>query len=322
MDGIIKFIKNWTLLCSLIVGSIVYLLFSRIEVLEPVGDYMGPKLVGLMPYIIFSMLYLTFCKIDMNNFRPRKWHFALQGIRVLLTSVVVIAISFIPAGDTEAKIIMEGVFICVICPTAAAAPVLTEKLGGGIATMTVYMIIANIFSVIIIPTFFPMVEKGADISFALAFMLVLKRVFLVLAVPLVLALLTQRFLPRVLAWVKRQKNLAFYLWSVNLSIIMGLAVQMVTRTPLTGMALFLLLFLPLVICILLFSIGKAVGGIWGERINGGQALGQKNNVVGIWLMHSFLNPVAVIAPCAYVVWQNIINAIQLWYKEKYGYLKW
>lgn len=320
--GIIRFIKDWTLLCSLIVGSIIYLLFSRIEPLVPVGDFMGPKLVDLMPYIIFCMLYLTFCKIDMHNFRPRKWHFALQGIRVLLTAIVVFAIRLIPEGDTESKIIMEGVFICVICPTAAAAPVLTEKLGGGIATMTVYMIIANIFSVIIIPTFFPMVEKGADISFGLAFILVLKRVFLVLAVPLILALLTKRYLPRVAEWAKSRKNLAFYLWAFNLSIIMGLAVRMVMCTQLTGTALLLLLLLPLVVCIILFTLGKTVGGIWGERINGGQALGQKNNVVGIWLMHSFLNPVAVIAPCAYVVWQNIINAVQLWYKNKYGYLKW
>ena len=53
-----------------------------------------------------------------------------------------------------------------------------------------------------------------------------------------------------------------------------------------------------------------------------EGLGQKNNVVGIWLMLHFLNPVCVIAPCAYMVWQNIINAVQLWYKEKYGYLKW
>ena len=320
--GIIRFVKDWTLLCSLIVGSVIYLLFSRIAPLEPIGDCVGPKLVDLMPYVIFCMLYITFCKIDMHNFRPRKWHFALQGIRVLLTAIVVIAIRLIPAGDVETKIIMEGVFICVICPTAAAAPVLTEKLGGGIATMTVYMIIANIFSVIIIPTFFPMVEKGADISFGLAFILVLKRVFLVLAVPLILALLTKRYLPKVAEWAKSRKNLAFYLWSFNLSIIMGLAVRMVTRTQLTGATLLLLLFLPLVVCIILFTLGKAVGGIWGERINGGQALGQKNNVVGIWLMHSFLNPVAVIAPCAYVVWQNIINAVQLWYKNKYGYLKW
>lgn len=320
--GIIRFVKDWTLLCSLIVGSVIYLLFSRIAPLEPIGDCVGSKLVDLMPYVIFSMLYITFCKIDMHNFRPRKWHFALQGIRVLLTAIVVIAIRLIPVGDVETKIIMEGVFICVICPTAAAAPVLTEKLGGGIATMTVYMIIANIFSVIIIPTFFPMVEKGADISFGLAFILVLKRVFLVLAVPLILALLTKRYLPKVAEWAKSRKNLAFYLWSFNLSIIMGLAVRMVTRTQLTGATLLLLLFLPLVVCIILFTLGKAVGGIWGERINGGQALGQKNNVVGIWLMHSFLNPVAVIAPCAYVVWQNIINAVQLWYKNKHGYLKW
>ena len=320
--GIIRFVTDWTLLCSLLVGSVTCLLFSRIAPLEPIGDCVGPKLVDLMPYVIFCMLYITFCKIDMHNFRPRKWHFALQGIRVLLTAIVVIAIRLIPVGDVETKIIMEGVFICVICPTAAAAPVLTEKLGGGIATMTVYMIIANIFSVIIIPTFFPMVEKGADISFGLAFILVLKRVFLVLAVPLILALLTKRYLPKVAEWAKSRKNLAFYLWSFNLSIIMGLAVRMVTRTQLTGATLLLLLFLPLVVCIILFTLGKAVGGIWGERINGGQALGQKNNVVGIWLMHSFLNPVAVIAPCAYVVWQNIINAVQLWYKNKYGYLKW
>lgn len=320
--GIIRFVKDWTLLCSLIVGSIIYLLFSRVEPLVPVGDFMGPKLVGLMPYVIFCMLYLTFCKIDMHNFRPRKWHFALQGIRVLLTAIVVLVIKLLPAEDVEAKIIMEGVFICVICPTAAAAPVLTEKLGGGIATMTVYMIIANIFSVIIIPTFFPMVEKGAGISFGIAFALVLKRVFLVLAVPLILALLTKKYLPRVAEWAKNRRNLAFYLWSFNLSIIMGLAVRMVTRTQLTGEALLLLLILPLVVCIILFTLGKVVGGIWGDRINGGQALGQKNNVVGIWLMNSFLNPVAVIAPCAYVVWQNIINAVQLWYKNKYGYLKW
>jgi len=51
-------------------------------------------------------------------------------------------------------------------------------------------------------------------------------------------------------------------------------------------------------------------------------LGQKNTVVGIWLTLSFLNPYAAIAPCVYVIWQNLINAIQLYYKEKHGYLKW
>jgi BASS family bile acid:Na+ symporter len=69
-------------------------------------------------------------------------------------------------------------------------------------------------------------------------------------------------------------------------------------------------------------LGKLVGAHYDDSISAGQALGQKNTVVGIWLTLTFLNPYAAIAPCAYVVWQNIINAVQLWAKEKYGTLKW
>lgn len=321
-DRILSFAKQWTLLVALGIGSIIYLLFSEIPFLQPVGNFAGPKLVELLPVVIFIMLYMTFCKIDMHQFRPRKWHFALQVIRTMLSALVVLVIVHLTSPD--AKIVWEGIFIIVICPTAAAAAVVTEKLGGSIATMTVYMIIANCFTVIIIPLFFPMVEKDANITFMMAFLLVLERVVRVLILPLILGLLTQRFFPKVVTWVKRMPNAPFYLWSFNLSIIMGLALQTILNTKLSGIVLFLLLFLPLVVCIILFSIGKYVGGIWGDeaRIDGGQALGQKNNVVGIWLMLHFLNPVALIAPCAYVVWQNIINAVQLWYKQKHGFLKW
>lgn len=320
--AILAFAKQWTLLVALFIGSVVYLLFSEIPFLEPVGDFAGPKLVELLPVIIFIMLYMTFCKIDMHNFKPRKWHFALQVVRTALSALVVLVIVHLTSPD--AKLVWEGIFIIVICPTAAAAAVVTEKLGGSIATMTVYMIIANCFTVIIIPTFFPMVERGANVTFMTAFLLVLDRVVRVLILPLILGLLTQRFFPKVVTIVKNLPNAPFYLWSFNLSIIMGLAMQTILHTKLSGTVLFLLLFLPLVVCFILFSLGKSIGGIWGEeaRICGGQCLGQKNNVVGIWLMLHFLNPVCVIAPCAYVVWQNIINAVQLWYKQKYGYLKW
>lgn len=109
---------------------------------------------------------------------------------------------------------------------------------------------------------------------------------------------------------------------MNLSIIMGLSVQTILHSPLSGTVLFLLIFLPLIVCFILFGLGKSVAGIWGyeAHIEGGQALGQKNNIVGIWLLLHFLNPLCVIAPCAYVLWQNIINAVQLWYNDKHGYL--
>lgn len=320
LQKIERFAKDWTLLCSLIVGSVVYLLFSEIPALQPIGDFCGPRLVGLMPYIIFCILYVTFCKIQVSNLRPRTWHFILQAIRIALSGLVVLLISI--TVNPEAKLILEGVFICVICPTAAAAPVIVDKLGGNIESLTVYILIANCVTSIIIPLFFPMVEKGADISFLMAFLMVLRRVLTVLILPLCLALLTRKLLPAVAQFIRSKPNLAFYLWSVNLSIIMGLTMKTLLHAPVSGFVLFLMIVIPLGLTILQFSIGKAVGRHWGDSIGAGQALGQKNNVVGIWLCITFLNPLAALSPCAYVVWQNLVNALQLWYKEKYGYLKW
>ena len=318
--NILDFLKKWTLPSGLIIGATVYLLFSRIAPLQPIGDAVGPLLVKLLPVLIFVMLYITFCKIQTGDLRPRAWHFILQAIRILLSGLLVLAI--LHTTNPMTKLVLEGAFVCVICPTAAAAPVITERLGGSIASLTIYTILANVVTSIIIPLFFPMVEKSTEVTFLTAFNMILRRITFVLIIPLCLAMLTRKFLPNVATRIKETKNLAFYIWGFNLSIIMGLTIRNILSTQIYGTVLALLLLLPLVISILLFSIGKAVGYRYGDSISAGQALGQKNTVVGIWLTIAFLNPIASIAPCAYVVWQNLINAWQLWYKQKYGRLKW
>lgn len=318
--NILDFLKKWTLPSGLVIGATVYLLFSRIAPLQPIGEAVGPLLVKLLPILIFVMLYITFCKIQTGDLRPRTWHFILQAIRILLSGLLVLAI--LHTTNPMTKLVLEGAFVCVICPTAAAAPVITERLGGSIASLTIYTILANVVTSIIIPLFFPMVEKSTEITFLTAFNLILRRITFVLIIPLCLAMLTRKFLPNVATRIKETKNLAFYIWGFNLSIIMGLTIRNILSTQIYGTVLALLLLLPLVISILLFSIGKAVGYRYGDSISAGQALGQKNTVVGIWLTIAFLNPIASIAPCAYVVWQNLINAWQLWYKQKYGRLKW
>lgn len=318
--NILDFLKKWTLPSGLIIGATVYLLYSRIAPLQPIGDAVGPLLVKLLPVLIFVMLYITFCKIQTGDLRPRTWHFILQAIRILLSGLLVLAI--LHTTNPMTKLVLEGAFVCVICPTAAAAPVITERLGGSIASLTIYTILANVVTSIIIPLFFPMVEKSTEITFLTAFNMILRRITFVLIIPLCLAMLTRKFLPNVATRIKETKNLAFYIWGFNLSIIMGLTIRNILSTQIYGTVLALLLLLPLVISILLFSIGKAVGYRYGDSISAGQALGQKNTVVGIWLTIAFLNPIASIAPCAYVVWQNLINAWQLWYKQKYGRLKW
>ena len=318
--SLIAFFKQWSLPLSLLIGVIGYLLFAYVPLLQPIGEVVGPLLESLIPLVLFVLLYVTFCKIQIKEMRPRAWHFWLQTIRVSLSAFFVWLITL--TSDPNLRLVLEGMFVCVICPTAAAAPVVTEKLGGSIGSLTVYAIIANVVTSIIIPLFFPMVEKSSDISFATASLMVLRNVTTVLVIPLVLALVSRRVIPRVTDRIKEFRNLGFYLWCFNLTIITGITMRNILHASLSGTVLAILLILPLFIALLQFTIGKLVGRYYGDSISAGQALGQKNTVVGIWLTLTFLNPLAAVAPGAYVLWQNMVNALQLWYKQKYGRLKW
>ena len=318
--SLIAFFKQWSLPMSLLIGVIGYLLFAYVPLLQPIGEVVGPLLESLIPVVLFVLLYVTFCKIQIKEMRPRAWHFWLQTIRVSLSAFFVWLITL--TSDPNLRLVLEGMFVCVICPTAAAAPVVTEKLGGSIGSLTVYAIIANVVTSIIIPLFFPMVEKSSDISFATASLMVLRNVTTVLVIPLVLALVSRRVIPRVTDRIKEFRNLGFYLWCFNLTIITGITMRNILHASLSGTVLAFLLILPLFIALLQFTIGKLVGRYYGDSISAGQALGQKNTVVGIWLTLTFLNPLAAVAPGAYVLWQNMVNALQLWYKQKYGRLKW
>lgn len=315
-----SFFKRFSLPVSLLVGVVSYLMFSQIEILEPIGDVAGPLFLDIMPVVLFTILYVTFCKIQIKEMKPRTWHFILQGIRIALSGFFVWLITL--TSDADVKLLLEGMFICIICPTAAATPVVTEKLGGSIGSLTIYTIIANVVTSVIIPLFFPMVEKSADIEFFAAVLMVLKNVTVVLVVPLVLALTSRKVIPSFTSWLAKKKDLGFYLWCVNLAIVSGVTMRNILLSTVSGHTLVLLIILPLFVTIALFAIGKAVGRPFGDSISAGQALGQKNTVVGIWLTISFLNPLAAVAPGAYVLWQNMVNAWQLWYKDKYGKLKW
>lgn len=318
---VFSFFRKFALPCSLVLGALGYLIFANVPFLQPLGDAVGPRLVELMPVVLFALLYVTFCKIEIKEMKPKTWHFVLQLIRTSLALLMVIAICLF-GKNYETKVILEGAFICFICPTAAAVAVVTEKLGGSIGSLTTYTVIANIFTMIIIPSLFPMVEKGADVSFLYMSMMVFRNVTTVLVVPLILALLSRRFLPKFVAQVKSVKDLGFYMWCFNLTILMGETLRNILHATVSGWILALLLIVPLLVCLIQFCIGKAVGRHYGDSISAGQALGQKNTIVGIWLTLTFLNPLAAVAPGAYVVWQNLVNGWQLWYKEKYGKLKW
>ena len=103
--SIVKFLKDWSLLVGIVVGSLVYLLFTNVEFLVPIGDSCGPVLVSFLPVNIFLMLYLTFIKIKVHDMRPRKWHFILQMIRTSLAILAMIGCNL--SGDMLTKISMS-----------------------------------------------------------------------------------------------------------------------------------------------------------------------------------------------------------------------
>lgn len=317
---IIAFIKKWSLPVAICFGTAVYLLFSQIEAIAPVGDAVGPLLTAFLPYGMFIILYVTFCKIKLHDMQPRRWHLWLQLTRIGLSCLLVWTITMTTSLST--RVILEGVFICIICPTAAAAAVVTEKLGGSIASLTVFTIIDNLATSIIIPLLFPLVEKEAHIPFIATSLAVLRNVTIVLVAPLALALLTRKLAPRLNERICRTRNVGFYLWCVNLAIVTGVTIHNIIHAEVSHHTLIWLLILPLGVTIGLFAIGKATGRPYGESISAGQAMGQKNTVVAIWLTVTFLNPLAAVAPGAYVIWQNTVNSWQIWYKEKYGRVKW
>jgi len=142
-------------------------------------------------------------------------------------------------------------------------------------------------------------------------------VLMVLIIPLCLALLSRKYLPKFVTWLKTKRNLAFYLWSFNLSIIIGLAMQNILHAPVSGWVLTALCIIPLILAVVQFSIGKPVGHHYGDSIGAGQALGQKNTAFAIWIAATYLHPLSTVGPGCYILWQNIINSIEIWKRGKY-----
>ena len=112
---IIRFVKRWILPCAMVLGACVYLLFSRVRPLEPVGDAVGPLLLEAMPVLIFAMLYVTFCKIRLHDLRLAPWHIWLQVIRVAVAGLLVLTVVVVLSLASQRFNVAEGVKLYVLC---------------------------------------------------------------------------------------------------------------------------------------------------------------------------------------------------------------
>ena len=311
--SIIRFIKNWTLPIAMLMGALSYFIYTGIPVLEPTKPYVARFVGILQPVLIFAMLFITFCKVNPKELRPCHWHGWLLLIQAGCFALLAGLLKCFP--NLPGQVLAEAAMLCMICPTATAAAVVTGKLGGNAANLTTYTILINLATALIVPIFVPLVHPHPDLTFGVSFSLILSKVFPLLFCPFLASLFVRYCLPGIHKLVLRCKDLAFYLWAVALAIAIGVTVKSIVHSEVSALYQFGIAGISLVCCVVQFWAGKYIGTRYNDPISAGQALGQKNTVFAIWMGYTFMTPVTSVAGGFYSIWHNIYNSYQLYRKR-------
>lgn len=295
-----QMIKPWMLPLAMLTGVLFHSAIDKVQFLAP--------------YLIFTMLLITFCKVNPRELKVDV--FSLRMLAVQMLGGIAVYFAFLPFSDDLA----QGAFICVFCPTATAAPVITGMLGGSVARVAVYSIVSNLAVAVTAPALFEYMSgasTGGEIGFIEGFSTICIKVGPLIILPMLTAFVLLAIAPKVHHAIATRQSLSFYIWAISLIIVVGKAVSFVMKEPddaIPGMIAIALV--SLVLCCALFITGRRIGRRSGDPVAGAQGLAQKNTVLAIWMALNFLNPISSVAPAAYILWQNTINSAQIYFKTR------
>lgn len=292
-------IKSYVLPIAIVLGLLLH-------------DYCAAFSV-VVPYIIFTIILLTFTAVDITKLR-----FKPLFIWIILFQVVVsLGGYYLLRLFHVNEIIAEGVFIGVLCPVAASVAVVSTMLGADRNTVTSFSVIGNLMVSVVAPVYFSFIGVNQDLPFFTSFLHILRRIGTVIGLPFFIALALQLCLPKANAFLSRYKGLAFYLWAVALFLTLGQTIHFIFLNGKGNWGSILWLGISaLLFCIIQFGLGKWIGSKYGDTIAGGQLLGQKNSAMGIWMANHYLTPLASVFLAFYSVFQNLFNSWQLWYQGR------
>ena len=141
-----KFFDSSSLWLSMLIGAVGYQLFL--------------PLAPILPWLIFFMLFFTFCKVDPMDLRLHKWHIVVLALQ-LFFSFATYGLTLYLSGNT---VLAQGILMCFIMPTATAAPIIAGKLGGSIQNLTTFTLLSNFATAIIVPATFPLINNNLELS--------------------------------------------------------------------------------------------------------------------------------------------------------------
>lgn len=329
-----KTIKDWMLPIAMVTGASIYLLYHALpEPLHGAGPFLSGLVSFLQPLLIFAMLFLTFCRIEPKDLKPHRWHWWLLLIQGgLFTGLGLFAAWMMKAlpGDHGDKIVLiQSAMLCLICPTATAAAVVTRRLGGDVAGITTYTVLINLVTAVLVPLIVPVIHPLQGMDFWTAFSVIVAKIFPLLILPCLAAWLVRYLAPRTHQRLLKLPDLAFYLWACALTLAITVTTKSIVHSTMSWGLLGWIALISLVCCVFQFVAGRFVGSRYKPRrkdaspeveargkavrtVTAGQSLGQKNTVFAIWMGYTFMIPETSIVGGFYSIWHNLYNSWQLY----------
>lgn len=260
----------------------------------------------ITPTLIFLMLFVTFCRVKPRQMKPSMLHVWLLLFQTVVCIGVYLALR--PLND----IVAQGAMICVLAPVAMAAVVIAGMLGADVATMATYSLLCNMAVAVYAPVVISFTGTGVC-----SFTEILARIAPLLIMPFAAAQFCRFVFPKGAQWIGDHGQISFYMWLLSLVVIIGRTTAFIIDLHDASLRTELWLAVAaLVLCLAQFKVGRMLGRRYGDAVAGGQSLGQKNTVLAVWMAQSFLDPIASIAPTAYIVWQNFVNSYQIYKKDR------
>ena len=313
-----QFLKDWTLPVAILLGSALYLLFAYLPPLEAAALTLGPICETILPLSVFATLFVTFSKVDFHLMRLRRWHFVILLLQLLLVGLMVLSVLYMERREASlsAKWMLEAVLVCIIAPCATAAPVVTAKLGGDITQMTTFTLLSSLVGAVLIPAVFPLLEPSTGATFLSAFLVILKKMAVILVLPLMLGFIVRHWVGSVRRYIERHSDLGFYSWAFSLSITAGVTLRNILQSESGSVVLLGIALCTLLTSVFQYAIGNLIGHRNGVKVCAVQGMFQKNTALAIWVSWLYLSPLSSVGAGCYVLWQNMINSYELWKHRK------
>jgi len=311
-------IQSMMLPAAIVVGISAYLVYHFVPALRPIGPVCHVLAADGQRWVIALLLFFQFVKVSPHDIRFRVWHFRalLFQIGCFLALAAVTAFS----NPGNARIILECAMLCLICPTASAAGVVTEKLGGRLNETVSYVVMINVVATLLIPLVIPLVKPSATLGFWAYVGHIALRVFPVLILPCGLAWIIRYNTHKLQRMLMRWSRYSFYIWGVGLTLAMVLSTRALLLSGLGIWPVLAIVLVSILCCLVQFLLGRRFGVTKGGQqsivITSGQSLGQKNTGFLIWLGYNYMTPVTSVAGGLYAIWQNLFNSWELYKKSR------